>query len=555
LLYLFRTDLRNRTRVRLRRLRQPRYALGALGGLAYFASMLFRQSGPWVSWFAGQGVLIGSLALFLLTMLVWALPAPKSPLAFTQAEVQFLIAAPLTRRQLLHYKLLGLQMPACLSALVFTIVFRPASLAEAAMFAAGLWLVLDTWTMHVLGLSLARGSLLRHGRIGLARQRVPLLAAMAALAALVLTLLPAWSSLRAATNVPDLMNELKRLTSAGASGVLFWPFRALIRVPLASSAREFLLALPGAIALLALNYAWVLRADMAFEEAAAAQADRIEAMRRTGGFRPKVRKTASTPFDLATTGRLEPAIVWKNLILVGRYASFKVLGLMLLVVVPVAAGFAIAMHGEAVVLILEVLCGMALFLILLMGPQFLQSDLRQDLASLAVLKTWPIRGAELVLGEVLAPVAVMTGMAWLFIAAGAVFADLPVADRVSYGVAAALVAPGVLMSGFILQNAFALMFPAWVNPRAVHVPGLDSMGQRLILMYGGMLAAVVAVVPPAMAGGAVWLAIAYATGVQAIVVPAAVAAAAYAAECWLATRALGRLFDRMDVSAIGPAPP
>ena len=49
----------------------------------------------------------------------------------------------------------------------------------------------------------------------------------------------------------------------------------------------------------------------------------------------------------------------------------------------------------------------------LLGPQMLRNDLRQDLARLPLLKTWPVSGAALIRGEVLAPTVVATSFAWL----------------------------------------------------------------------------------------------------------------------------------------------
>src|SRR6185295_11390515 len=132
------------------------------------------------------------------------------------------------------------------------------------------WLVMATWAMHVVGLSLARGSLLRHGRSGVARQRVPLLVASAALVAIAVTVAAAGPRLASMANAHDVMSELDRVTSAGAGSVVFWPFHALLRVPMAASWPEFFRALPAALLILALNYVWVLRADTAFEEASAA---------------------------------------------------------------------------------------------------------------------------------------------------------------------------------------------------------------------------------------------------------------------------------------------
>ena len=54
----------------------------------------------------------------------------------------------------------------------------------------------------------------------------------------------------------------------------------------------------------------------------------------------------------------------------------------------------------------------AVFAIVL-GPQMLRIDLRQDLQHLELLKTWPVRAAAVVRGEMLWPAAVITTLAWV----------------------------------------------------------------------------------------------------------------------------------------------
>src|SRR6185436_7078018 len=101
-------------------------------------------------------------------------------------------------------------------------------------------------------------------------------------------------------------------------------------------------------------------------------------------------------------GRPETAVLWKNLILLGRYASLRTLIVLMPLVFSIGLMAAIADSRADRVEMLAVLCLMLAAMTVLMGPMMIRNDLRQDLASLAVLKTWPIRGAALVRGEVLA---------------------------------------------------------------------------------------------------------------------------------------------------------
>jgi len=54
-----------------------------------------------------------------------------------------------------------------------------------------------------------------------------------------------------------------------------------------------------------------------------------------------------------------------------------------------------------------------LIMTVLLGPQVARLDLRMDLANADILKTYPLRGWQIVLGEVLTPVAILSVVFWL----------------------------------------------------------------------------------------------------------------------------------------------
>ena len=196
----------------------------------------------------------------------------------------------------------------------------------------------------------------------------------------------------------------------------------------------------------------------------------------------------------------------------------------------------------------------------LMGPQMMRNDLRQDLAHLSMLKTWPVSGATMVRGQVLAPTVVVTAVTWLLLLAAVAFggwlrpghADaLPLSlHRVSLLIAAAVLAPPIILSQTIVQNGLAVVFPAWVTVGASRSRGIDAMGQRLLLMAGSLIALALAILPGAVVGAAAGAAVWALTGTVIIVLPALLTAIVIGAECWVATALLGRVLDRTDVTAI-----
>jgi hypothetical protein len=407
-----------------------------------------------------------------------------------------------------------------------------------------------------MGVALRRLSVASHGAAGLARQWLPVAVVLGAVVVLAWSVAGAWPSLRALTDGPGVFAAVQAITAHGAAGVVLWPFAALVRLPLAASAGEFLAALPAAALLLALNYAWVLRSDAAFEEASAEYAERQASARVAP--RAAVKGAGATPFSLAPDGRPEPAILWKNLILVGRYLSLRTaLRLLPLVILLAVAARGSAGHGVAAVMGAAALPFAAIAVLL--GPQMLRNDLRQDLARLPLLKTWPVSGAALIRGEVLAPTVIATSVAWLALLlafvlgagerAGGAFAVIG-ESRPSIFAAAFILAPAVVAAQVVAHNGLAVLFPAWAAIGATRARGIDAVGQRMLLLAGMLFTLLVSLLP-GVAAAAAFVAVVYLiAGTVLVVAPAMIAALVVAAECWVAIEGLGRILDRTDPSAV-----
>lgn len=570
-LYLFTCSLRNRIRVRLRRLRQPRYLLGSIAGLLYLYFMLVRRPGGHVPREGRPTPLdvferigdslqfVGTVFLFVIAATAWITPHGR-PIEFTRSEVQFLFQAPVSRRQLLHYKLLRGQLGILVGSAVATVFLRPSSLAAAWTFLVGMWVLFAVVRLHLTGVALRRQSVAQHGRSGVARNWLSLTIVTAAVLVLAGTAAADWSRLSEMTWAGQVFEELRSIWERGAAAWVLWPFAVLLRLPLSGNAEGFFRALPPVLLLLAANYVWVLRADMAFEEASAADAERRAASRAA----PRPHRSSKTaPFALSLAGRPETAILWKNLILLGRYATLRVLLRFVPVIVVLAVALSQAGRGGVGALVGTI--GLAaVFMAVLIGPQIVRNDFRQDLASMAVLKTWPVRGAALVRGELLAPALALSVVTWMLILITAVFLDgqnisgrsFVVVGRGAvpqFAIATALLAPPLITAQLVLQNGLAILFPAWVAVGASRARGIDAMGQRLLMMAGVVLTLVLALLPAALAAGAVGLLlhlVVPAVRELMVVVPAAVAAAVMFVECWIAAELLGRAFDRTDISAV-----
>jgi hypothetical protein len=558
LLYLAVRSTHNRLRVRLRRLKEPRYLIAFLLGAAYFLSIGFGwgrdggRGGPMSAITrGGEGGQLGvAMMLFMSAAFAWIWPRSGRPaLPFSRAEVQHLFTAPFQRRELVRYRVLRSLFGTLAGSAILTLIVRPATAGHALLVFLGLSVLMTTVNLHLTGVSLSRTTR------GL-RRRVPQAVMVGAVAVIGAAVANRWPDLVAAATSGDIAGAVDRIFSVGAAGAVLWPFRALARLPLAQTPGAFFGALPSALALLALNYIWVTRTDVPFEEGSAELAEKLDAFRRRGPTalrQPRTgRRTPRTPFKLAPHGRPETAILWKNLISIGRFASsamlVRVAAVTLLLSALLSRGRAGAASG------LTAMCLLAAALTMTLGPQMARSDLRQDLTALSLLKTWPMRGAAIVRAEVLAPASVLIAISYLALISAAVLSegtplatDLP--NRWSWLIAALLVAPGIVLTQLLAQNGLAVTYPSWVALGA-RTGGVDVVGQRLLIMIVVMLSLVVGLLPAVLVAG-VGVGIVYLlTSTVAVAFGGALAGVVLVAEAFAASEVIGAILDRSDISVL-----
>jgi hypothetical protein len=489
----------------------------------------------------------------------WAWPSRRpAALAFTRADVQFLFTAPIPRWQLVRYKVLRSQFGALFGTAVVTLIMHPGNLLRGWTFFLGFWLLMAMINLHVTGIGLTRGRLSERAP-SLVRRWLPTALVLAYVTVLGGDFLVRWSAAMAAGATNRGAAAAVAIATSGVSGILLWPFLALVRLPLAASGTAFLAALPWMLLALALNYWWVLRTDTSFEEASAELAEKLARVRKEGvKALQRPRPSVKTPFKLAASGPSEAAIVWKNLISMGRVISWTTMIRFAPLVIALSlmltkSGRGAGGRADALALVSLMIAAFAV----IVGPQITRADLRQDLSNLAVLRTWPLRGATIVRGEVMAPATVLIAIAWLALLIAAVVSTQGSArariDGVwSYLAAAMMLAPGIVLVQLLVQNALAVSFPSWVSvgpPRG----GVDVMGQRMLLMTASVLGLALTLLPAAIVGGALMFLIQVATGRLIIVLPGLAAAVVLLVEAFAGSELLGSILDRTDVTALDPA--
>lgn len=572
LLYLQYHTFRNRLVSRFKRLKQPKYLIGAIVGALYFYWYFFRylfrgyangrQPGANLAFPPEQLLLFelsGALVLFVIVLLAWIIPHERAALTFTEAEVAFLFPAPVTRRTLIHFKLLRSQLRILFSVLLLTL-FSSRFGGNAWIHALGWWLILSTLNLHFLGSAFARTLLLDRGISNRLRRFLVLGLAGVMVAGVWIwarQTVPELNSARI-TDLGSALDYLQRVLTAGPALYLLFTFRLVVRPFLAPDAMTFLGALIPALLLFLLHYVWVIYSDVAFEEASveASQklAVRIAAVRAGNWQGAKKNQKAKRPwFSLAASGPSATAFLWKNLIGVGQVFSPR-LWIALIVIVMVLC-FSLGRGGlnQNLSVVVEIVIAIALSYSLLLGPQILRLDFRHDLPLADVLKTFPLRGWQIALGEILAPVAVLAVFQWfLLVIEAGLLLYLPGLERtlllaIAFGAVFMLPVLDVLL--LLIPNAAVLLFPSWIQTGKDSPRGVEATGQRLIFALGQLLALVVALLPAAGVFAVIFFLLNFTVGPAAAIMPASLAGAVVlAVEAGFGVMVLGKLFERFDVT-------
>ena len=570
-LFLLSRSFVNRMKSRLKRLKQPKYLIGAIFGLlylwGYFFQFLFSsgRSGNYV--LEGAGSIIenlGAMILFMLAVGAWIFPHQRAALVFSEAEIAFLFPAPVSRRALIHYKLLKSQIAILFTVLLLTLLTgRFFTNAHAWMNVVGWMVILSTLNLHFLGASFARTMLLERGISNWSRRILVMLFVLALVA---FTVWWARQSLPppAFDNVTDWKawrRYIDELFLTAPLSYLLLPFRVVLGPYLAVSTLDFAKALLPALGILAAHYLWVIRSNVAFEEASLEVsrrfAEKIALSRQGKAIEIKPAKSRRAPFALRSIGFPPLAFLWKNLI--SAQTTLRGRTLLLIAIPLVVFGITMAKvspRGGVLIATLSMLVLMLFAWSLFIGAQFVRCDFRQDLASMDVLKLYPLRGWQIVAGELLAPIAILTIVQWLLLlllavllSLGGSVAGLPKISG-EWFVSAALIAPFWNGVGLIIPNAAVLLFPGWFQTRIDAPQGIEVTGQRLLLLFGQFIVIGITIVPAAFAfaigfvplqyAGAQWLAPLVGAGGAAIVL---------AGEIALGTWLVGKLFDRFDLAA------
>ncbi len=143
--------------------------------------------------------------------------------------------------------------------------------------AFALRILFTTLYLHRVGASFVRVSAAQHGRTGLRRNWLPLTIAATAIGATVYAVIEALPSLSSALVTGTMGTALLSLRNTPVIRTVLWPFHALIGPVFARTPAEWAGGIGWSLLLLVATYIWVIRAGVAFEEAAMQRSERVAA--------------------------------------------------------------------------------------------------------------------------------------------------------------------------------------------------------------------------------------------------------------------------------------
>jgi hypothetical protein len=560
--YLISRSTRNRFIAQAKRVKKPRYALALIFGLLYLAAFIGSQifagsqtSGARTSLIGGNVAAIAPLGIAIILGSVWIFGSDMAALAFTQAEVAMLFTAPVTRRALIAYKLVRMQLGVLFSAAIWVLILGRGGngIPRVAMLVA-CYSLFATLGLHRLGAALVLAKREARAKEGGGRNWFVLVMTLVLTFVVMSQVIPS-SAQPHGVNPFAFVDSIAAALSTPTARALLYPFRLMMAPMLAVTMSGWLRALGPALAVLALHVWWVMRTDTAFEEAAALASERraklIENLRaRKGGMALPKAEDAGRTIKLASSGRPAAAIVWKNMLALKRQWTMSTLARPVIIALFLSFTVFRTMHDPAQ--IIAVVAAYLAFMLTLVGGQSLRNDLRSDMLHLPFLKAIPLSGADIVLAEVASSTLPLAAIQLVLVAIADValgFSTGPVIIPTAIRVGMLIAAPFVLVTvnGAMLgiSNGMAVLFPGWMRLGPTGAGGFEVIGQAMLSMFAMFLGFVLLLAIPTAGGGAVYWALHGSPGLATVAAGFA-GSVLLAAEVYAMILGLGRAFEKAE---------
>ena len=515
LLYLIARSTLNSLRHKISRLRQPRYLLPTLAGAGYLWFVLgmpgigASMPGPQTPDFAPVIRSFAGVVLLVIGTLAWQL-APSNPtLLLSEPEVTQLFTAPLSRKQIIRYRLLRAQPALLFMAMIATLLATRRPELNFVFAGAGAYCMVNVLLFHGITASLVCGKLQSWGA-GSLGMRIPGITLAGCVGMLVLSNWQPFPGLRQ----PELIGTwIDNVFNRGFAGQILWPLRQMAAMASAPTLEDFAPGFAVSVCALLLLDQLATRLNTPFEESALALAQnvgrRVEAFKRGGlssASLSGVQTVKPSRFRLSEQGPIWRAMMWKNIVGQTRGVSMRLIAPLAVMALVFGIVVMSADRREIMDMMLTAMLSVFISMLLIAGPQVLRNDLRSELQRLDYLKSLPVRGRDILRGEVYGSAALISLALVTLVLLGVTF--IHGSDKITLSLRAIVLAtaafalPPVAAMAFALENGAAVLMPSWVV-QAPGSGGVEMMGRNMLMAVMRLVVIPVLLLVPGSAGAGV----------------------------------------------------
>jgi hypothetical protein len=507
--YLIARNFIGSMKSRIGRLKQPRYLIGMFAALLYlglfFTPQLFGDFRRTALTRLDIVGLVVILVVLLQLILVWLLSGRGDGIGFSETEAEILLCAPLSRKQLLLYRLLRHQPTLMLTSMLVVFFF-----AISWQIPSPLMAIIAIYVLLNIIYAFQMFSAILYNLLRDKWWHWPL-----RIAVLIALVGPLFAVKPSAEIAGGLFGSVSSWMNGAVNGqgwnVLLQPYIFIGQLPFESHLSSFILRLSGSMGLVVVFFGIALWADRNFDEQEifrASQRDNsLKALKR-GRKAAKDQPMATAWFQLASDGPHWRAFAWKSLITMTRHSPrgvpfilflFGFLGFILFIIMDreLNLWMSMAFILSSVMIVLTAL-----------GSHLLREDLRADIDNIDILKTFPVSANQLIRGEIYGIAIFMATLTLPMIALAGLFASLAgepiLPDSLIWLLVGNIVLflPSIGMLLLVIDNGLAILFPAWLMPEKSDSEsgGIEQMGRTIAIILARFISLAFALILPIAAG-------------------------------------------------------
>ncbi len=401
---------------------------------------------------------------------------------FSQPEIELFFSSPISRRQMVLFKLLNVfkqgVMIAIAASIISTIVFEQQSF---------LWLL--PGLIVSFGVTITLYVIARYAISYMAMHKLQWVTWLS-ISTVIIAI--GYSGAQIFMQSQELFKDLGKYQQTPAFANVAKAFDWLVTPAFSTSTTEFLNAiwLPLLVWIVASLLFFTRKFPYAFFEQSISGAGAQTNTKKDVLARKKTNKSSRTTPTLAPVGSQYRALVWKTVMASAPLRSRKLHWLIggLVLLLPIASLFP---FGLGLQYILRVILITLILTMVFIGPWLLRGGLRHDMPYMDLLKSMPIDGRQLMFGTMLVPISITFAIVCLAsVCLGLIATDLhsnevASANYIFTSVIGLPVLFALIAARFTIHNLWALYLPSFVSY------GVNTGGELIQLSFRAVVSAIV----------------------------------------------------------------